>query len=87
MADLAKRLQFLHRARQLASAGLDALFQLGVGCLKLGCHVIEFIGQILEFVTCLDIDAMIQGSRSDARRPLSQDFDGAHHAASDEKTG
>ena len=80
-ADLAERLQLAHRARQLLGPLLDLAFEVGVGLLKLPSHEIELLGERLQLVAGLDIDAARQIAPADAGRALLQGPDRARQTA------
>ena len=72
---------------QLVRAQVDFLLQVGVGFLQPAGHVVELIGEALDFVAGLDGDALAQVARADARRSGAQRLDRHHHAPHQEHAG
>ena len=60
---------------------LHLLFQPGVGVLQPAGHIVELVGQRLEFVAGLDSDSLGQIAAADARGPRLQRLDRSDHAA------
>ena len=71
-ADLAERLELADRARQLLGPLLDLAFEVGVGFLELPGHEIELLGERLQLVAGLDIDAALKIAPADAGGALLQ---------------
>ena len=77
----------LDRLRELAGAGFDLSFQVGVGVLQPSGHVVELVGERLELVAGLDRDALAQVAAADARGAGLQGLDRPHHLARQEHAG
>ena len=73
----------LHFPRAL----LDLLFQPGIGFLQPSGHVVELVGECLQFITGLDCDALGQIAAADARGAGPQRPNGANHAAREQHPG
>ena len=80
-ADLAERLQLAHRARQLPRPLLDLALEVGVGLLQLPRHLIEVLGERLQLVAGLDVDAASKIAPADPSRSLLQGPDRARQTA------
>jgi len=65
----------------------DLLFQAGIGFLQLARHVVELVGERLEFVPGLDRDALREIAAADARRAGLQRLDRSDHAAGEKHPG
>ena len=77
----------LERYAQFGGALLDLFFQIGVGLLQLAGHVVELIGQRLDFVAALDRNALAEIAAADARRAGAQHLDWHHHPSRQEHAG
>src|SRR5829696_7952773 len=87
MADLAQRLQLLHRSCKLLSPNFHFPFKIGVALLELAGHVIELIRERLELVTGLNRNALLQLALSDALGACTKRLDRNHHPPRQEHTG
>ena len=85
LADLAQGAQLGHRLRQLVGADFDLLLQIGIGLLQSSRHVVELIGERLQFVAGLDGNPLAEIAAPDARGAGSQGLNGADHLAGKEQ--
>ena len=84
---LARSRLLIQRLSEFARAVFNFVLQVGVGLLELGRHAVELVGQLLQLVAGFDFQSMIEIAATDACRSASQNFDGPHHASTDQKTG
>ena len=73
----------------LNSRGASSILflQIGVGLLKLASHLVELVGQRLDFVAGLDADALGEIAGADACRAGAQRLDRHHHPAGEKHAG
>ncbi len=64
--DLAGRGLLFQGFCQLARAVFDLVLQVGVGFLKLGSHLVEFVGEHFDLVTGLEIETIAEIAGADA---------------------
>ena len=80
VADLAKRAQFGDRLGKFLRSLLDLLFQVSVGFPEFSSHVVELVGEFLQFVAGLDGNALGQVTAADAGGAKPQRTDRPHHS-------
>ena len=85
--DFGCRRLLLQRFGQLLRARLDFLLEVGVGLLQPSGHVVELIGQRLDFVAGLDGDALAEVAGAEAGGAGPQRLDRHHHAPRQEQAG
>ena len=87
LQDFRRRGLLLQRLAQFVGAVFDFLLEVGVGFLKLPRHVVELVGQRLDFVAGLDADALAEVARTNPRRARAQRLDRHHHLSCQEHAG
>ena len=87
LEDLAGGGLLLEGLGELPGARLDLLLEVGVRLLKLDGCPIELLGQRLQLITGLHLDAMAEIAGADASRPIPEHADGRGHAPGQDHAG
>ena len=71
-ADLLEHLELVDRAREIAGARLDLGFKADIRLLQLAGHAVELVGQFLQLVGGVDVDALAEIAGAEPPRAGAQ---------------
>ena len=86
-ADLLEHFELVDRAREVAGACLDLGFKADIRLLQLARHAVELVGQFLQLVGGMDVDALAEIAGAEPPRAGAQCRDRNQHAARQQRAG
>ena len=86
-ADFLEHLQLVDRLREIAGALLHLGFEARIGLVQLAGHAVELVGEFLQLVLGVDVDAMAEIAGAEPPRAGAQRRDRDQHAARQKRAG